>query len=406
MGRGPRSAAQDTTVKTFLNSRKFAGIALAVSLVIGLLWSPLIGLCALGAAGASVQLFNACGAIASGQIYCLGIINTTAVSNTIQPYYNKKLLDHAVQEVRLLEFATQEELAPGGGSTSVRFFRPPQADLTATGAPATITEGTNPTNVRDISYTAIDVSLVQIGQIGKVTDVANTVGLVKYLNTAVQLMGEEFALDADTRMRAPLVHASTGLTKRYAQGAANFAALAAATLANGAPIPRDFLDALTNLKINRAPKINGCYVAIIPPQGVRDILNNSEFREVVRQNYADKIFKGEVGDFYGCRFIEATNPQQEDETEGTYATSFSGAGTNTTGFIYSTIITGRGAYGAVNMKKMGASLQKPQIVIVDKPDSNNPLNLYVTVGWKAYWASTVLNSAWGIALRHKTQYAG
>lgn len=393
--------------------RTFAAGALALAFLTALVTAPWIGtasavasgLAVLIGAGATLHLSATIEAIASGRIHSLGVINTTAVSNTIQPYYSKKLLDHAVQETRLVEFAMQEELPPGIGATSMRFFRPPTADLSATGAPAALTEGTAPTNFRDIAYTAVDVTLAQLGQVAKVTDVATTVGLVKYLDTAIQLMGEEFALDVDTRIRNILCHASTGLTKRYAQGSANFAALAAASLANGKVIPRDFLDALTALKKARAPKINGCYVAIAPPEGTRDILNNSEFREVVRQNYADKIFKGEVGDFYGCRIIEATNAFQEDETEGTYASSFSAAGTNTTGLIYSTIITGKGAYGAVNMKKMGASLQKPQVVIVDKPDSNNPLAQYIIAGWKAYWAGVLLNSAWGIALRHKTEYA-
>lgn len=338
-------------------------------------------------------------------VQMLGVITTSGVSNTIQSRYSKKLLERAIQLTRLQDFATQEALEPGVGATSIRFFRPPQADLTATGAPAALSEGVAPTDFRDIAYTPIDVSLSQRGQVAKVTDIANYVGLVKYLDTAIDLMGDEFALDIDTQIRNKLVHASTGFTKRYAQGAADFSALASATLANGALLPRDFLDAMTRLKINRAPMINGHYVAIVAPQASRDILNNSEFREVVRQNYADKIFKGEIGDYFGLRIVEGTNPFTEDETEGTLATSFSSAGSNTTGFIYSAIVTGKGGYGTVDMKKLGGVAKKPQVVVVNTPDSGNPLNQYTIVGWKAYWAATVLNTAWGVTLRHKTQFA-
>ena len=217
-------------------------------------------------------------------------------------------------------------------------------------------------------------------------------------------MGEEFAVDCDTRIRNMLCHASTGLTKRYAQGLANFAAVQSASLANSAVIPRDFLDAMTALKLARAPKLNGAYVAIVPPQASRDILNNSEWREVIRQNNADKVFKGEIGDLFGLRIVEGTNPFTEENTEGTVDTAFGGAGTNTTGFIYSTIITGKGAYGVVDMKKLGGVAKKPRIIVVDKADSGNPLEQFTIVGWKAYWAQIVLNSAWGITLRHKTQY--
>jgi len=334
-----------------------------------------------------------------------GVINASAVSNTIQAHYSKKLLARAIQMCRLQDFAQQESIEAGAGATSVRFFRPPQADLTATGAPAALAEGTAPTDFRDISYTAVDISLAQIGQVSKVTDIANTVGLVKYLDTAIDLLGDEFALDVDTRIRNKLIHQSTGFTKRYAQGAADFATLAAASLANGCLLPRDFLDAMTRLKINRAPTINGNYVAVVPPQGTRDIINNSEFREVVRQNYADKIFKGEIGDYYGLRIVEGTNPFTEDETEGTVATTFSSAGTNTTGFIYSTIITGKAGYGVVDLKKLDGVAKKPKMIIVDKADSGNPLEQYVIVGWKAYWQAAVLNANWGVTLRHKTQFA-
>lgn len=335
----------------------------------------------------------------------LGIINTSAVSNSIEPFYSKKLLQRAIQMTRLQDFAQQESIEPGMGATSVRFFRPPAADLTATGAPATLTEGTAPTNFRDIAYTAVDATLVQLGQVSKVTDIATTVGLVKYLDTAIDLQGDEFALDMDTRIRNILIHQTTGFTKRYGQGAADFATLAGASLANGCILPRDFLDAMTRLKINRAPLINGYYVAVVPPQGTRDIMNHSEFREIIRQNYAEKVFKGEIGEYFGLKIVEGTNPFTEDETEGTIATTFSAAGSNTTGFIYSTIITGKGGYGTVDLKKLGGVAKKPRIIVVDTPDSGNPLAQYVIVGWKAFWVGVMLNTSFGVTLRHKTQFA-
>ena len=330
-------------------------------------------------------------------------INTTLVSNTIVPLYNKKLLDHAVQLTKLVDYAQQEELPAGIGANVMRFFRPPAADLTQTGAPAALTEGTPISAVRDPSWTNIDVTLAQRGQVVKITDVANNIGLIKFLDGAIGLMGEEFALDVDGLIRAQLCNATTGLTKRYAQGATTFAGLAAASAAAGCITPRDLLDSVVKLKINRAPTFGGSYVAILPPQITRDILNDSTWREIIRQNDASRAYKGEVGDFFGTRIIEATNPHQEDETEGTFASTFSTGGTNTTGLIYTGIVTGKGSYGCVNMKKMGASLNKPQI-ITDKPDKSDPLGQFIYAGWKAYWASTVLNPNWGIALRAKSQF--
>jgi N4-gp56 family major capsid protein len=331
-------------------------------------------------------------------------IDTTVVANTIQPHFSKKLLEKAIPLLALQQTATQEELPSNIGATSIRFYRPPAPDLTQVGAPAALTEGVAPTNYRDIAYTPIDVTLGQRGQVSKVTDIANNVGLLKYLDTAIDLMSEEFALDMDTLIRNPLCHASTGLTKRYAQGLANFAGTASASLANARLMPRDLLDACTRLTLNRAPSFGTKYAAHLPSQLIRDLLEDATFREVVRQGNATKIFNREVGEFYGCKIVENTNPFQEDETEGTYATTFNAAGSNTTGLIFSAIICGKGAYGTVNMKKMGSTPFKPQVVIVDKPDSGNPLAQYIIAGWKSYNAQVILNSSWGVTLRAKTQF--
>lgn len=332
------------------------------------------------------------------------VIDSSYVSATLQPFFQKKLLEKAIQATFLVDYAQQAELPRRAGANTMRFFRPAVADLSATGAPAQLTEGVAPTARRAISYSTVDITPIQIGQTSETTDVADNIGLFDYMKNAIDLMGEEFALDVETRLRDPLCHPSTGLTKRYGQGKANYAALAAASAAAGCIVPSDLLDGMTALKINRAPKINGAYVAYLCPQVSRDVMNNAEFREVVRQNYADKIFKGEVGDYYGCRIVEGTVPFQEDETEGTFASTFSGAGTNTTGFIYTNFILGKGAYGAANMKSMGSSLKKPTIVVNDKADKSDPLNQKIIVGWKAYWGQANLAKPWGIALRTKSQF--
>lgn len=344
------------------------------------------------------------------------MINTTVVSNTIQPRFSKKLLDYAVPLLKLMEFATLEDLPAGNGNTSVTFFRPPAPDLSATGAPAALAEGVAPTNYRSLTMTPVTVALSQRGQVTRVSDVTNTVGLIKFLNQAIELMAAECALDVDTYVRNILVRGipeTTGgsttlanaFSRRYAQSTANFAGLAAATLANGCLTPVDLLDANVAMKLARAPSWNGGeYVFLAPPQITRDILNSSEFREVVRQNYADKIFKGEIGKYHNLRIVEHTNPFQEDETEGTYAATFSGAGTNTTGLIYPSQVIGKGSFGMVKMNALGGNPLKPQVIINDKPDKSDPLNQFVSAGWKAYAGATVLNTAWGINLRAKSRY--
>lgn len=334
------------------------------------------------------------------------VLDSAFIANTLQPHFSKKLLEKAEQEVHLIEFAQLTELPANAGTNTITFFRPGVADLTATGAPAVLTEGVTPTARRAVALTPISCTLEQIGQTTEITDVANNIQLFNHMTINIDVMSEEFSQDVETRLRNPLCHATTGLTKRYGQGLADHAALKAATTANGRMKPSDLLDGMTRLKLNRAPKINGWYAAYFCPQIVRDVMNDQEWREVVRENHANRIFKGEVGEYFGCKITEGTMPWVEDETEGTYDDTFDAAGTNTTGAIFTNFLLGRGAFGAVNMKKMGASMNKPSVIINDKPDKSDPLNQKIIAGWKAYWKNIILNPAWGIALRTKTQFAG
>ncbi len=324
-------------------------------------------------------------------------LDTTLVANTIQPLYEKKLLDHGIPLVMLAQYATKGSLPAKGGATSIRFFRPPQADVTA--AIPTLTEGTPPSADSPLSLTNIDVPLAQIGRFQNITDIADNVGLINYLKAVTEFYGEQFAVDVDNIIRNVLSSASTGLTKRYAQGLANWAGLAAASTTNGAIIPRDILDAVTRLQINLAPTIKGKYVIIIPPQVSRDIVNSAAWSGLIQYQAVEKIFTGQIGELYGARLSVANNPFLEATggAEGTYAAN---------GGILASYVLGGGAFGTVDLPALGASVAKPRLIINDKPDKSDPLNQKLQVGWKGFMAAKVLNTSWGIALRGQTLFTG
>lgn len=328
--------------------------------------------------------------------------DTTTLSNTYQTHFSKKLLDHAVQELRLNEFALQAELPKNIGSKVIQWFQPGVADATAV---QTLTEGLPISTFRDVTYSAITATLVQYGEAAKITDIVTMTGLFDALQQNIETMGDDCALHADTATRNLLCHASTGLTKMYAQSLANFAALQAAAIAAGKLTGADLLRAATKLKKNRAKKIDGGYVAIIPPECTFDILRDDDFLDAAKYSDVKKLYKGEIGTLWGVRCVEATNPFIEDEAEGTYDADLSGGTDNTTGLIYSTIVTGKGAYGTPKLAGT-QSPWKPSVIINNKPDKADPLNQFVTAGWKSFWVSKVLNANYGITLRSKTGFVG
>ena len=65
--------------------------------------------------------------------------------------------------------------------------------------------------------------------------------------------------------------------------------------------------AVTWLKKQRAPKINGKYVAIIHPSVTYDLRQCSDWIDVHKYAQPIEIFNGEIGELHGVRFIESDN---------------------------------------------------------------------------------------------------
>ena len=319
---------------------------------------------------------------------------TTSLSNQYQRYFSKQLLEKAVDTLVLNQFAKKADLPTGLGSKTIRFFRPVTA---ASANVQSLTEGTPIAVFTDLSYTAVDIDLAQFGEAMKWTDLLGWTALLKVMDDGIQLMGEDCALKADDLTLAVLAHATTGGTKRYSGGAADYTALKALTTSTGKFTADDVLDAMTKLTINKAPRINGSYVGIVPPQIARDIMKDSVWVNVSTHSAADQLFKGEIGTLYGVRIILTTNYWGEDATEGTRDT------TPVAGQVWLSIFTGRDAYGVVSLS--GQSPYSPDIMICNEPDKSDPANQFTTATWKAFYQAAVLNSAWVVAHRSQSPYS-
>ncbi len=232
------------------------------------------------------------------------------------------------------------------------------------------------------------------------SDVSGMVELFNTLEESKDSLAEDAAYHADQIVRNMLCHASTGGTKSYAGEAADFTALSALNAEEGAAVIQDLLHEMTALKLARAPKINGGYLAAAPPQVTFDWMKDTKFFVPVAV-YQDKsmVMKGELGKWWGITILETTLPFIEDEAEGTYDATDD----NTDGLIYSTIIAGKGGFGTPIMA--GNSPYDPQIMISQGHSKSDPLNQYTIAGFKTYWASVVLNKPWVRVLRSKSTYA-
>ncbi len=125
--------------------------------------------------------------------------------------------------------------------------------------------------------------------------------------------------------------------------------------------------AVTIMKKNRVPRINGKYYCVIHPSVAYDLRSSKDWVEVHKYAAATEIFNGEIGELHGCRFIEDVFAPI---LKGDYVNK---AGTAT----YASYMFGKDAFGIID--PAGGALE---MIVKDKSQIGGPLNQFSTVGYK------------------------
>ena len=234
----------------------------------------------------------------------MAVTDLSTLTNQYNTYFSKKLLGYAEHELRLNEFATEAELPKNVGSRIIRFFQPSAANASNV---QSLSEGVPITTFANRTLSYVDVTLTQIGEAAKITDIVDMTSLFDMLEQNIEGMGNDCALYADTLTRNALVAQTTGLTIHRAAGAATWTALNSDTTTSFLTAT-DLVDARTRLVTTRTPKIDGGYIAICPAEVTRDLMKDEDWLEVSKYSAAKQLFKGEVGSLYGIRVFEASYP--------------------------------------------------------------------------------------------------
>jgi N4-gp56 family major capsid protein len=188
---------------------------------------------------------------------------------------------------------------------------------------------------------------------------------------------ERILTKCDTLIAAEL---SSCATEQYAN-CKDLTAIATSDVLTGAEIRR----AVMTLKKNKAKLFPDNYFkSIIPVTSVYDLRGNSEWLDAYRYTDATVIRNGEIGTLHGVRFYETNNEVID-----------AGAGAGGAD-LYSTFVFGMNAYGIINLEGQPGS----RIIIKQSgpQDTSNPLDMYSTIGWKAYFVAKCLNSDWIIEI--------
>ena len=346
------------------------------------------------------------------------------LSSQYREHFESQLLTYAVQATRKAEFGQKAPLPKGVGSKQISFFKYGAPDSTqiadlTTGSPAAeVTTSTilpidifgtsasgDGTGVRQLALSKVTADLQQIGQVVVLSDVLNNTEFLNSLAQATKTNGEDAALKCDNIVKAALSSSSTPTGASDTQGGSTIfagdadSATGLDSLTNNIMSASDVLDVVTQLRIKRAPEINGGYVCIAAPQVLRDIMRDNDWLNAATRSNVGALYNGEVGSLYGVRFVEDTNP---------FRCAMSGAADINTetadGVVFASFFLGGEAFGVPALS--GDSPMSPSIQIVDTPDKKDPLNQVITVGFKTMYAAKVLTSDYYIRYFSRAGFVG
>ena len=381
----------------------------------------------------------------------------TDFSNRLQKYFSRELLKALQFNLRLGAYGVAKELPANSAANTIRFFRPRRAvkgkvSLLAGGTPgsgATVSvydspaDGIAPSAQTGATIGYVDIMLQQRGALSSVSDILRAVDLFDTLAVNTKVMAADAALDFDFVCSHAICSKAgqadsdgaanpipTGQTTMYGSNtsferfagvtntlnsANDFATLAGLSSSNAKLTRAVHLGAVTRLRgiggLPSVPMINGKYVALLAPEVMYDLrqdsvwLASAQFNNNRNAGQLDSWVEFELD---GCQFVE--NQSAFMETSGAYGQYSPDANGNLANNIYSNIYLGAEAFGVPKLSGMraGSDPKAPSMIILDKPDKADPLNQQTSFGWKAFyqagllWTNETYDLPHCVVLRSKT----
>ena len=293
------------------------------------------------------------------------VTTQSSLSPEMKTYYDMTLIDEAQAKLVHDQFGQKKPIPKGSGKTiEFRKFSPLAKALTP------ITEGVTP-NGNSLTVTAINATVAQYGDYIVQSDVLELTSLDNTIIEATKLLGNQAGLTLDTITRN-ILQAGTNVSycPKIAADGTETEVTSRAALDSTCQLTVDMVQrAVTKLRAQNAPTIDGDYVAIIHPYVAYDLMRDKEWIESHKYATPENIYAGEIGKIAGCRFVQSTE-----------AKIYKGDGCPTGLAVFGTLFLGSGAYGVTEITGGGL-----QTIVKQKGSAGtaDPLDQRSSVGWKA-----------------------
>ena len=284
----------------------------------------------------------------------VNVTTQDSMSPTMKTFYDTTLLENAREQMIFTQFGKKQPMK--GNKVEWRKFNTFAKALTP------LQEGVIPTG-QNFGMTNIEGEITQHGDYTTITDRLELESYDDVIFGATEEMGAVEGETYDTLTRNILV---AGNCVQYCGDKTSRDEVDVTCLLTPDIVNR----AQTWLKKNKAPKIDGSYVAIIHPSVAYDLRNSEEWKEYHKYNDVAPIFKGEIGELHGVRFIECNE-----------AKIWAGA----KGKVYATLFLGKDAFGILDPEGEGM-----EMIIKTKEQIGGPLNQFSTIGYKFCHGAKIL----------------
>lgn len=289
---------------------------------------------------------------------------TSTLSNEMMTFLIANFLQKA-EEKNIHAEGAKKRVHPQNSGKAMTWNRYTVPDA----ATSALSEATNPSET-NISSATVTATLAEYGAFDKISSLLYGTSIDRAAKEKTDTMAVNAANTLDTLVRNELF---SGATKQYAGAKSALTAVAASDVLTIAEVRK----AVRTLKKNDAmPYGDGYFIGKVGPDTSFDLMNDDVWVNAHSYKDGNELYKGEVGRIHRVRFLECSSNQKNQSSTAT---------------VYSNFIHGQEAIGTVDLSGGNMRLIIKQS---DKSDTGNPLNMYLTIGWKATFATKTLNSDW------------
>ena len=317
-------------------------------------------------------------------------VGTDDLSPTMKTYYKTGMLKNAKPKLVYAQLGKKQPLPSRSGKTVEWRKMNTFPDVPE------LTEGVIPAG-QNMGMIAITVAITQYGMYTSISDILQLTATDPILTEAAEGLGDAGGRTNDKLIRNVLM-AGTNILFADAYNGTTYSStpttkaelLTALGSSYHCDVTPDMINkAKTNLENNNVPTFDdGCYVAVMHPHVAYALRKHPDFIDAVKYQAAKRIFRGEIGELYGVRFLITTQAPIIKAAGDSKAT-------------YKTMVFGKDAFGVIDVEGGGL-----ETIYKSRKEVGGPLEQFCTIGIKFLMAAKILYQERYVTIWSGSPYSG